>query len=173
MAAKGDPADIAAAASDSMWLDAMEWIEEQLLAEAEKAFGANELSALQAMQAAFFRHLKFYARHPGAPRIILGLLQQNADTAAKRSATRFYRGYAARLAKIIRKGQKRGEFDPSIDAEISAAFYLGAIHGLVVQTLVAGDVAAFAQGGPTAWRLLRYGLAPHAASSKSRGTPAS
>ena len=59
--------------------------------------------------------------------------------------TRLFRTYFRRLrrtlARVIEEGQQSGEIAPSVDAEIAASVWIGAVDGLLLQYLV--DRSAF------------------------------
>jgi AcrR family transcriptional regulator len=53
----------------------------------------------------------------------------------------FFRRARAHLAAVVEEGQRTGEIDPALDAELAAATLIGAVDGLLLQDFV--DPSAF------------------------------
>src|SRR5512139_1521363 len=67
---------------DAIWLAAMGWVREQLLAALTQAAQAAP-TPLAGLEAVFRAHVAFVASQPGVPRLIFHELQQPADSAVK------------------------------------------------------------------------------------------
>lgn len=117
----------------------MEWVTERLLSKLEKATLAAP-SAIAALEAMFLAHAEFVAEHPGVPRILFGELQRAEKTASKRLVQTLIKQYGERLQRLIEEGKKNGELDAQLDTEAAALLFIGSIQGLVMQSLLAGDV---------------------------------
>ncbi|WP_430501952.1 TetR family transcriptional regulator C-terminal domain-containing protein, partial [Escherichia coli] len=85
-------------------------------------------------------HIEFVAEHPGVPRMMFGELQRAASPPAKRMVQTAIQRYGERLHRLIEKGKASGELSPSLDNEAAATLFIGTIQGLVMQSLLAGDV---------------------------------
>jgi TetR/AcrR family transcriptional regulator len=142
----------------AIWEAAMQWVGRTLPARIEHAI-AGQPSTLAALEAAFLTHAAFVVEHPGVPRILFGELQRPEESAAKVAARALLGRYAERLAALIAQGQARGELAPEIDPAAAAGLFIGAIQGLVVQSLLAGDVGRVAQAAPGAFALFRRAVA--------------
>ena len=117
----------------------MEWVADRLLARIDKA--AQEAgSPIAALEAIFLTHVDFVADHPGVPRILFGELQHATMTAPKRMAQTLIRRYGERLHQLIGQGKACGEIPADMDTAAAATLFIGTVQGLVMQSLLAGDV---------------------------------
>ena len=135
----------------------MTWVAERLLSRVDKA-ADGVASALAALEAIFMTHIDFVAQHPGAPRMIFGELQRGGDTAPKRMVQTLIRQYGERLHRLLEAGKTEGELDPALDAEAAATLFIGTIQGLVMQSLLAGDVAGIRRDAPRVFAIYRRGI---------------
>jgi AcrR family transcriptional regulator len=142
----------------AIWEAVMGWVAERLLARFDRAV-AGRPSALSALEAVFLAHVGFVAEHPGVPRMLFGELQRTEETAAKRRVRTLLGRYGERLRGLIEQGQAAGELAPEVDAAAAASLFIGAIQGLVMQSLIAGDVARMQQAAPGAFELFRRAVA--------------
>lgn len=135
----------------------MTWVAERLLSRVDKA-AAGIASPLAALEAIFMTHIDFVAQHPGAPRMIFGELQRGGDTAPKRMVQTLVRQYGERLHRLLEAGKTQGELDPALDTEAAATLFIGTIQGLVMQSLLAGDVAGIRRDAPRVFAIYRRGI---------------
>lgn len=142
---------------DAILQAVMEWVAEQLLSRVDKAAEAAS-SPLQALEAVFMAHIDFVVQRPGVPRIIFGELQRAEETAPKRLVQTIVRRYGERLHRLIEAGKANGELDPALDSEAAAILFIGTIQGLVMQSLLAGDVDRIRRDAPRAFAIYRRGI---------------
>jgi AcrR family transcriptional regulator len=142
---------------DAIWQAVMEWVADRLIARIDRAAQGIE-SPLAAMQAMFMSHVEFVAEHPGVPRMIFGELQRAESTAAKRMVQTLLERYGERLHRLIEQGKTRGEIAAVVDSEAAATLFIGTIQGLVMQSLLAGDVTRIRTDAPRAFALYQRGL---------------
>lgn len=135
----------------------MTWVAERLLSRVDKA-ADGIASPLAALEAIFMTHIDFVAQHPGAPRMIFGELQRGGDTAPKRMVQTLIRQYGERLHRLLEAGKTEGELDPALDTEAAATLFIGTIQGLVMQSLLAGDVAGIRRDAPRVFAIYRRGI---------------
>lgn len=143
---------------ETIFAEAMRWVETSLLGEVEGALRSGA-EPLESLQQAFFRHVKFVQKHPGAPRLVLAELQNSGKTTAKRIASRLLDRYATSLEVVISDGQKSGDIKPAINPKAASLLFLGMIQGLVIQTLLAGNTRSLAERAPVAWGMVHTALA--------------
>jgi len=124
---------------EAIWKAVMEWVAERLLARIDGAAGDQD-SPLAALRAIFMSHTEFVADHPGVPRMLFGELQRAESTPARRIARTLIRHYGERLQRLIEQGKACGELPDSLDNEAAITLFIGTIQGLVMQSLLAGDV---------------------------------
>ncbi|MEQ9463835.1 MAG: TetR family transcriptional regulator, partial [Haliea sp.] len=142
---------------DAIWQAVMEWVAERLLNRIDQAANGID-SPLAAMEAIFMTHVEFITEHPGVPRMMFGELQRAESTPAKRMARTLIQRYEERLHRLIEKGKTKGELSPSLDNEAAATLFIGTIQGLVMQSLLAGDVKRMRQDAPRVFDLYRRGI---------------
>lgn len=135
----------------------MEWVAERLLGRVDKAIEAAP-SPLAALEAAFMAHIDFVVQHPGVPRMLFGELQRAEESAAKLMVRTMIRGYSARLQRLIEDGKSQGELAADLDANAAATLFIGSIQGLVMQSLIAGDVKGIRTNAPDVFAVYRRGI---------------
>ena len=146
---------------DAIWQAVMEWVSDRLLTRIERSVQGID-SALDAMQAMFMAHIKFVADHPGVPRMMFGELQRAESTAAKRTVQILIQRYRERLQRLIEKGQASGELVSCLDSKAAATLFIGTIQGLIMQSLLAGDVAQMRRDAPRVFAIYRRGISSRA-----------
>ncbi len=139
---------------DAILQAVMEWVAERLLARIDKATSATS-SPIDALEAAFFAHIEFIVEHPGVPRMLFGELQRAEQTLAKRMAHTLIQRYGERLGRLIADGKEQGELADTLDDKAAVALFIGAIQGLVMQSLLVGDVVQIRAIAPGIFALYR------------------
>ena len=142
---------------DAIWQAVMEWVAERLLTRIDRSAQGIE-SPLGAMEAMFMSHVEFVVEHPGVPRMMLGELQRAESTAAKRMVQTLIQRYGERLHRLIEKGKSSGELSPALDNEAAAMLFIGTIQGLVMQSLLDGDVERIRRDAPRVFAIYRRGI---------------
>jgi len=135
----------------------MHWVAGQLMARTETAI-QGEVSPLAALERLFLAHVDFVVAHPGIPRLLFGELQHPEETAPKRLVQELVSRYGARLQKVIEAGLAAGELDPRLDARAAATLFIGTIQGLVMQSLLAGEVRRMRREAPGVFAIYRRGI---------------
>ncbi|SIS97600.1 TetR/AcrR family transcriptional regulator [Neptunomonas antarctica] len=144
---------------EDIWRAVMEWVAERLLARIDRAAQGIE-SPLAAMEAMFMCHVEFVAEHPGVPRIMFGELQRAELTPAKRIVQTLILRYGERLHRLIEEGKESGELSPSLDNEAASTLFIGTIQGLVMQSMLAGDMQRIRRDAPRVFAIYRRGIGP-------------
>lgn len=175
LAGSGNPSDITTAAiakhmnltqgslfrhfptKDAIWQSVMEWVAERLLARIDSAARGID-SPLEAMQAMFMSHIDFVVEHPGVPRMMFGQLQNAESTAAKRMAQTLIQRYAERIRTRIEQGKTTGEITPDVDSQAAATLFVGTIQGLVMQSMLSGDLQRMRKDAPLVYAIYQRGL---------------
>jgi len=132
----------------------MEWVSERLLARIDNAISAAA-SPLDALEGAFITHIDFISEHPGVPRMLFGELQRAEQTMAKRMAQTLIQRYGERLGRLVAEGKERGDLAATLDDKAAVTLFIGTIQGLVMQSLLAGDVRRIRASAPGAFALYR------------------
>ncbi len=142
---------------NSLLLAVMEWVAERLLERIDRSAEGVE-SPLAAMEAMFRSHVEFVAEHPGVPRMMFGELQRAEPTPAKQMVQTLIRRYGERLGRLIEKGKACGELSATLDDEAAATLFIGTVQGLVMQSLLAGDVERMRRDAPRVFAIYRRGI---------------
>ncbi len=135
----------------------MEWVTKRLLARLDKAIQGAP-SPLAALEAMFMTHVTFVVEHPGVPRILFGELQRAEKTPSKRIVQTLIKNYGERLHRLIEEGKNRGELDADLDTEAAAILFIGTIQGLIMQSLLAGNVDRIRHDAPRVFAIYRRGI---------------
>jgi AcrR family transcriptional regulator len=142
---------------DAILQAVMEWVAEHLLSRIEKAIH-SKLSAFAALESMFMVHVDFITEHPGIPRMLFGELQRSGETVPKRVAQTLISRYAERLNILFEQGKACGEIDGKLDNEAAATLFIGTIQGLVMQSLIAGDVSHMRRNAPKVFAIYQRGI---------------
>lgn len=143
---------------DAIWQAVMDWVAERLMARMEAAARQHE-SPAEALQAMFMSHVEFVSDHPGVPRMLFGELQRAEATPAKRMAQTLIQRYGERVRALIDSGKANGEVYATVDSEAAATLFIGTVQGLVMQSLLAGDLARIRRDAPRVFEIYRRGIA--------------
>jgi AcrR family transcriptional regulator len=142
---------------DAILQAVLRWVSVRLLARVDMATSAAA-SPLAALEAAFMAHIDFISEHPGVPRMLFGELQRAEQTMAKRMAQTLIQRYGERLGRLIAEGKDRGELMTTLDEKTAVTLFIGTIQGLVMQALIAGDVARIRERAPAVFALFRRAI---------------
>lgn len=66
--------------------------------------------------------------------------------------------YGERLHALIDKGKANGELSSTLDVEAAATLFIGTIQGLVMQSLLAGDVTQMHKNAARVFEIYRRGI---------------
>ena len=135
----------------------MSWVAQRLVARIETA-ARGAASPLASLEAVFLTHIDFVAGHPGVPRMLFGELQRPGKSLPKRMVQTLVRDYGERLRVLLEAGKAQGELDAQLDVDAAAVLFIGTIQGLVVQSLLAGDVAHMRRDAPRVFAIYRRGV---------------
>lgn len=151
------------ASKEAIWLAALDWVTDTLMQRLHTAAGlasdtlsdnpsATETAvpphALAALQAVFMAHVDFVIAHPGVPRLIFQELQQPGDSALKAGVRGLMQQYRALLLRLLKQAQAEHYIAPNTDLAAACVLFIGSVQGLVMQSLISGDVSAMTQQAP-------------------------
>ena len=135
----------------------MEWVAERLLARVDQAIKAAP-SSLAALEAIFMINAEFVSDRPGVPRMLFGELQRAEDTGSKQMVRILIHLYGKRLRKLINDGKADGEINSNLDTEAASNLFIGSIQGLVMQSLLVGDVSIVKRDAPKIFKIYLNGI---------------
>lgn len=142
---------------DAILQAVLSWVAERLLARVDRAADGAP-SSLAALEAVFMAHVDFVAERPGVPRMLFGELQRANDTLPRKMVQTLIARYGERLRRLIEAGKQSGELEPGLDVEGAVLLFIGTIQGLVIQAMVAGDVARIRRDARVVFSIYRRGI---------------
>ncbi len=142
---------------DAIWQAVMEWMAERLLTRIDHASRDIE-SPLEAMRAMFMSHVEVVIEHPGVPRMMFGELQRAEASPAKRMAQTLIQRYAERIRGRIEAGKAAGEIASEADTQAAATLFIGTIQGLVMQSMLSGDIVRIRTDAPGVFAIYQRGI---------------
>ena len=147
---------------EAIWLAVLDWTTDSLLARLQSAaagHGDHPLPPLHALQAIFAAHVDFVMEHPGVPRVIFQELQHAQDTALKARVRDLMQQYRMLVMGLLQRAQMQNLLLPGTDLPSAVVLFLGAVQGLVMQSLVSGQVQAMAAQAPGVFTIYLRGIA--------------
>lgn len=155
---------------EAIWLAVMDHAHQQLLARLHAA-GAAQAQPLAALRAVFMAHVDFVVEHPGVPRLIFQELQQPQDTPLKARVRRLMHEYRLLLMRLLQQAQDQRALQPGTDLQAAAVLLIGAVQGLVMQSLLSGQVGAMRAQAPAVFQLLQQAVAAAEHAHSPQETP--
>lgn len=129
---------------ESIWLAAIEWVENELLGTLEAA-AKQATSPIDGLRQVFFSHVDFVIARPGVPRLIFNELQQPVDSAIKAAVRKLLQRYRLLVSGLIMAAAAGNEINRNVHVSAAATLFLGSIQGLVMQSMLADNVQAMHQ----------------------------
>lgn len=142
---------------EAIWQAVMEWVAERLLSRIDRA-AENMDSPLAALEAMFMSHVEFVIEYPGVPRMLFGELQRAESTPAKQIAQTLVARYAERLRTRIDHGKRSGQIAEEVDSQAAAVLFIGTIQGLVMQSMLSGDIQRIRDIAPGVFEVYLRGM---------------
>ncbi len=145
------------ATKEAIWQAVMEWVSDKLLAQIDGIVGITE-DPMTALQAMFMNHVEFAINYPGVPRILFGELQKADATPAKQVARVMLKRYSERIGACLEHGKAIGAISPEIDTNSATTLFIGTIQGLIMQSLLFGDIERIHTSAPGVFSIYLRGL---------------
>ncbi len=152
------------ASKEAIWLAVLDWVTDTLMARLQTAADGAALAEQQkpnplaALQAVFLAHVDFVMAHPGVPRVIFQELQHAQDTLLKARVRGLMQQYRLLIADLLQRAQAQGLLVPEADLQAATVLFVGSIQGLVMQSLLSGQVSAMAAQAPGVFAIYLRGL---------------
>lgn len=125
---------------EAIWLSVLEWVQQTLLDKIKDAAQSTP-DPLNALRAVFRAHIRFVEMYPGVPRIIFHELQKPGDSALKQRVHTILHSHRKTAMDLLQAAKLQGQVDPEVGLESASTLFLGAIQGLVMQSMAAGSTA--------------------------------
>lgn len=125
---------------EAIWLAVMAWVTEHLLRSLHAA-AEQAPTPIEALRRVFDAHVRFVVAHPGVPRVIFHELQQPEDSPLKQQVRSLMQGYRHQLLGLLGATVQRGDAAPDLDVSAAATLFMGIVQGLVMQSMLSGQIA--------------------------------
>ncbi|MFP8780237.1 TetR/AcrR family transcriptional regulator [Hydrogenophaga sp. RWCD_12] len=142
----------------SIWLAVMDAVHKDLLTRLRAAAEAGS-QPLTALRAVFMAHADFVVEQPGVPRVIFQELQHPEDTPLKTQVRQLMQDYRTLITGLLERAQAARQLAPGTDLQAAAVLFIGSVQGLVMQSLLSGQVGAMRQLAPAVFELFQQAIA--------------
>ena len=142
---------------EAIWQAVMAWVADHLLARIDQSSQGVE-SPVAAMEAILMSHVEFVIAHPGVPRMMFGELQRAESTPAKHQVEALIQRYGERLHRLIEAGKASGELPAGLDKQAATTLFIGTVQGMVMQSMLAGDVGRMRHDAPHVFAIYQRGI---------------
>ena len=158
----------------AIWLAVMDAVHDDLLARLRAAAAATaQAQPLAALRAVFMAHVDFVVEQPGVPRVIFQELQHPEDTPLKARVRRLMQDYRSLITGLLQQAQAARQLAPGTDLQAAAVLFIGSVQGLVMQSLLSGQVGAIRPLAPAVFDLFQQAMAaPPSRARRTQETPA-
>lgn len=143
---------------EAIWLAVLEWAHQALMLQLTQVVKDGTPTALQSLRAVFMAHIAFVEQYPGVPRLIFQELQQPRPTPLKEKVQLLMADYRQLLAGLLMQARQEGEISPEADLQAAVVLFIGAIQGLVMQSLITGHLEKIKQQAKTVFSIYEAGL---------------
>ena len=127
---------------EAIWLAVLDWAHQALMARLQAVVSESGAQAvpLAVLRAVFMAHIQFVQAYPGVPRLVFQELQHAKATPLKERAQSLMRDYR-QLVKGLLDGAVQAQTNSAqLDTQAATVLFMGAIQGLVMQSLMAGSL---------------------------------
>lgn len=142
---------------EAIWLAVMVWVAEHLLRSLNEA-AQQAATPLEALRSVFDAHVDFVVRNPGVPRVIFHELQQPVDSPLKQQVRGLMQGYLQLLLRLLKAAVQRGDAMADLDVPAAATLFVGIVQGLVMQSMLSGQISTMRAEAPRIFHLYLRGI---------------
>ena len=142
---------------DAVWLAAITWVTEHLLQSLNEAAQRTEVP-LDSLRCVFDAHVDFVVTHPGVPRVIFHELQQSADSPLKQRVRGLMQSYRQLLLRLLKAAVQCGDAAADLDVSAAATLFVGIVQGLVMQSMLGGQISSMRAQAPAVFHLYLCGI---------------
>lgn len=144
---------------EAIWLAVLDWAQRTLFDGLRLAMQQAEPDGpVPALRAVFMAHIGFVQQYPGVPRLIFQELQHARPTRLKERVQALMADYRHLLAGLLAQAQAEGHIAPEVDLPAAAILFLGAVQGLVMQSLLSGRLQDMGPQAQAVFELYQAGL---------------
>ncbi len=145
------------ATKDDIWVGAIQWIRERLMAVLEKA-ALDATNPIEAIERMFFAHIAFISKHPAIPRVLFSEMLRKKNSKLRELIQGIISGYEAKIATLLEAAKVQGMVAPELDSNSAAVLYIGMIQGLVLQVSIFGGKRTLLDEAKKAFPIYLHGV---------------
>jgi TetR/AcrR family transcriptional regulator len=143
---------------EAIWLGVLDWAHQALIGRLQQVAKAPQVSVLQALRAVFMAHIAFVEQYPGVPRLIFQELQHAKPTPLKGKVQNLMGAYHALVAGLLDQARDERLLASEIDPKAAVVLFMGAVQGLVMQSLVSGRLQDIKRQGEAVFDIYEAGI---------------
>lgn len=143
---------------EAIWLAVLAWAHQDLIGRLHKVAQTGQPNALRALRAVFMAHIGFVQEYPGVPRLIFQELQHAHATPIKGKVQQLMADYRALISDLLIQARDDGLTAVEIDPQGAVVLFMGAIQGLVMQSLVKGSLMHMTEQAKAVFNIYEAGL---------------
>lgn len=143
---------------EAIWLAVLDWAHQVLMLQLRQVAENGHQTALQSLRAVFMAHISFVEQYPGVPRLIFQELQHPKPTPLKDKVQLLMTDYQQLLMGLLAQAHKEGVIAPELNMQAAGVLFIGAIQGLVMQSLMTGSLEKIKQQAKTVFSIYEAGL---------------
>lgn len=143
---------------EAIWLAVMDQVHVDLMKRLQSAVDDTPNDPASALRRMFLAHVDFVMAHPGVPRVLFQELQSPDDTPLKERARLLMSAYRQLLLKVLGEAREQGILADDVDIQSAVALFIGSIQGLVMQSLLGGELRKMRSQGAKLIDLLQAAL---------------
>lgn len=144
---------------EAIWVAVIEQVQVALMDRLQMAADRLATEPLQALRAIFLAHVEFVIEHPAVPRVIFQELQSAQDTVLKSRVRELMDAYRQLLLQVLKQARNDGLLSDDVELPAAIALFIGAVQGLVMQTMLSGDLRQMRLQAPKVYALWQQALA--------------
>lgn len=143
---------------EAIWLAVLDWAHQALIGRLQRLAVEQESSAMLTLRAVFMAHIGFVQEFPGVPRLIFQELQHAKPTPLKGRVQKLMADYRNLLSGVMAQLHEEGQMRPDVDLKAAVVLFMGAVQGLVMQSLVTGSLKDMSNQAKTVFNIYEAGL---------------
>ena len=145
---------------EAIWLAVLDWVQAALLQRLQDAAAPHveQGDAQQALRAVFVAHVAFAQAHPGVPRLVFQELQHARPSPLKDKVQQLMQRYRQLLTGLLEPLRGPDGPAPGLDVPAATVLFIGAVQGLVMQSLISGTLSGMAAQAHAVYDLYEAGL---------------
>ncbi len=145
---------------EAIWLAVLDWVQAALLQSLQDAAAPHveQGDAQQALRAVFVAHVAFAQAHPGVPRLVFQELQHARPSPLKDKVQQLMQRYRQLLTGLLEPLRGPDGPAPGLDVPAATVLFIGAVQGLVMQSLISGTLSGMAAQAHAVYDLYEAGL---------------